>query len=83
MSAKLGTIIGPLPNELANSMSDVIHAFLERGMEIDEVCCIVVAVAADYARGEYGSGYLSGLADVVKAAADRPLPQNIAEGPKA
>ncbi|XUM21033.1 hypothetical protein ACRAVF_27100 [Bradyrhizobium oligotrophicum S58] len=83
MIAKLGTMQGQLPTDLANAISDVIHAFLERGMETDEVCSVVVAVAADYGRGEYGEGYLAGLADVVKVAASKPMPENIAKGPKA
>jgi len=83
MSRQQATITGRLPNELANATSDLIHAFLQRGMEIDEVCCVVVGVAADYARGVYGADYLIDLAEIVKAAADRPLPELVAGGPEA
>ena len=68
---------GRLPNELANEISDSIAAFLQRGMEADEVVCIVAAVAADYARGIYGPGYLEQLASIVKQRAAEPMPKSV------
>lgn len=63
---------GKLPAALANQVSDAIRAAIERGMEVDEAACVVVAVAADYARDGYGIAYLSDLAAVVKSRNERP-----------
>lgn len=60
---------------LATSISEAIHTALKRGMEMDEAASCVVAVAADYARGEYGDDYLSGLAEVVTRRRERPMPE--------
>ncbi len=70
-----GLVSGRSPAQLANDVSDAIAAALKRGMETDEAVCVAVAVLADYARIEYGNGYLSKLARVVKAQADRPMPR--------
>ena len=56
---------GALPNNLANEVSDAIYKALKSGMETDEAVCVVIAVAADYARGAYGDGYLPELAKVI------------------
>lgn len=58
-------LTGLLPAALGNAVSDAIHAAVDRGMEMDEAVCVAVAVAADYARLEYGEGYLEQLAQVV------------------
>jgi hypothetical protein len=60
-----GRLTGRLPAELGNAVSDAIHAAVAAGMAMDEAVCVVVAVAADYGRLEYGAGYLRELADVV------------------
>jgi len=75
------SITGPLPRELANAVSSAIHFALQRGMAIDEACCVVAGIAADYARVEYGDEYLDNLAAVIKAHAGRPLPRG-AKGKK-
>lgn len=72
-------LTGALPALFANAVSDAIRAALERGMETDEACCIAAGVAADYARGAYGSDYLHDLAAVVIARAGEPEPLNIAK----
>lgn len=71
------TITGRLPRDLANAVSDAIHAALEKGMATDEAVCVVAAVAADYGRMEYGDGYLFGIAKVVLAKAGKPHPLDI------
>lgn len=68
------SLTGPLPAALANDVSDAIHRALKMGMAVDEACCVVVAVAADYARDSYGDAYLLGLASVVAGQAGRPNP---------
>ncbi len=65
---------GPLPRELGNAVSDAIHAAMERGMETDEACCVAIAVACDYARGEYGDGYLEQLVKLIRVQRGKPLP---------
>lgn len=67
-------LTGKLPGTLANAVSDAIFAATQRGMDLDEACCIVVAVAADYARGHYSNAYLPQLAEIVTDRANRPLP---------
>jgi hypothetical protein len=59
---------------LGNAVSDAIAAALKRGMDVDEVACVVVQVAADYARGTYGNAYLAQLAVVVLGRGDMPMP---------
>ena len=66
---------GRLPADLSNAISDAIHAAIERGMDVDEAACVVVSVAADYARMEYGNDYLGALAEVIKHRASMPLPE--------
>lgn len=66
---------GPSFRDLGNAVSDAIFAASGRGMALDEACCVVVAVAADYARGHYGDAYLDDLADVVRKQRNQPLPK--------
>ena len=66
---------GPNFRDLGNAVSDAINAALKRGMEIDEACCVVVSVAADYARLEYGNDYLPDLAEVVSERKNHALPE--------
>ncbi len=66
----------PRLTRLANDFSDVIARALRQGFKSDEACCVAVQVAADYARAEYGPGYLANLAAIVIAAGDRPMPQS-------
>lgn len=65
---------GPNFQRLAQAVSDALHAALERGMATDEAVCCAAAVIADYARREYGNGYLPRLAEIVVARAGEPLP---------
>ncbi|MBN9600853.1 MAG: hypothetical protein J0G28_14430 [Afipia sp.] len=58
-------VSGKLPTDLANSVSDLIHSSISKGMEPDSVVCIVATVAADYARQYYGPKYLEALARLV------------------
>lgn len=69
------TATGALPRDLGNGVSDAIHAALIRGMEIDEAACIVIAVACDYARGQYGDAFLESLVKIVRGQRGKPLPQ--------
>lgn len=61
--------------ELGNTMAQAIRASAERGMELDEILCCIVTVAADYARANYGPGYLPGLAHVILDRATHPMPE--------
>jgi len=71
---------GRLPAALSNAVSDAIHAALESGMEIDEAACVVVSVASDYARLQYGNDYLGALANVVLHRASMPMPDIVEPG---
>jgi hypothetical protein len=69
------TISGEAPTALGNAISDAIHQAVTGGMALDEAVSVVVAVAADYARMEYGPQYLPGLAGIVLSSATKPSPQ--------
>ncbi len=63
---------------LANQIAMTIEAACERlGLDVDEALCIVVAVAADYGRSEYGNDFLPKLAEVVATRADMPMPERV------
>jgi hypothetical protein len=70
------TVTGQLPADLANAVSDAIHDALAKGMAIDGAVGVVIGVAADYGRAEYGDGYLSDLADLIMLRVGRPLPRS-------
>lgn len=74
------TITGVLPRDLGNDVSDAIHKALSKGMAVDEACCVVVTVAADYARQEYGGRYLKDLAKVVREQRYKAPPQEHKHG---
>lgn len=74
MRDKPSLAIGPLPAALGNAVSDAIYHAVSVGMEMDEACCIAVAVIADYARGTYGDRYLPSLASIITRRAGQPLP---------
>jgi hypothetical protein len=77
MTRPLTTITGPMPANLANAISDVLHRITTAGMPLDEACCVAAGVIADYARHEYGEAYLEDLAAVVRARAGQPMPRRI------
>lgn len=84
MSAEaVHTESSPLHAALANAVSDVIARAIELGLEVDQAACVTVAVAADYARGEYGPDYLTKLSKVVVARAADPLPEDANAKPEA
>jgi hypothetical protein len=66
--------------DLANAVSDAVNAALKRGMAADEAACVVVQVAADYARGAYGNAYLLELAQVVIDRGSFPAPGEASDG---
>jgi hypothetical protein len=68
---------GPSFRDLGNAVSEAIHAALSRGMEVEEACSVVVAVAADYGRGTYGPTYLAELAHIVTERANHKLPEGL------
>jgi hypothetical protein len=68
---------GPQYAALGNEISDAIFRAISAGMGIDDAVCIVAAVAADYARGEYGDEYLKSLAQVVTKQAGQPMPGEV------
>jgi hypothetical protein len=67
-------VTGPIPNDLANEVSDAIHRAMERGLGLDEAACVVAGVAADYLRVEYGDRVLPELCEVITARVGQPLP---------
>lgn len=68
-------VTGAMPNDFANEIAAAIDSAQERGLDLDVAVCVVVGVAADYARAEYGDKYLDALADVLKYRAGKPLPR--------
>jgi hypothetical protein len=52
-------------SELGNRVSDAIHHALSRGMESDEAVSVVIKVACDYGRLQYGDAYVRSLADLI------------------
>lgn len=68
---------GPSFRDLGNAVSDAIHAACSRGMEVEEACSVVVAVAADYGRASYGPSYLKELAHIVTERAGHRLPEGL------
>ena len=77
MSDTFATLSGQLPTDLANATSDLITAFLKRGMQTDEIVSIVATVAADYGRGDYGPNYCSQLAALIEHRKNDPLPEMV------
>jgi hypothetical protein len=71
---------GPSFGELSNGVSTAITAALARGMSVEEATCVVVQVAADYARRAYGSACLQQLAEVVIWRGSRPNPGEASDG---
>ncbi|MBZ7921622.1 hypothetical protein LAC81_07495 [Ensifer adhaerens] len=76
--AKTAMITGQGPNftVLANAVSDAIYAAQLRGMELDECLSVLVQVAADYGRGTYGKDFLTGLAELIVARGNEPMPED-------
>lgn len=74
---KVEIVTGQPTADLANAISDALHAAIDGGMAIDTAVCVVAGVAADYARGEYGDAYLNDLAEVVKMHAGLPMPGEV------
>lgn len=70
--AEFVTLTGRLPTDLANAISDAIHAAIDAGMNTDEAVCVVLGVAADYGRDSYGDAYLQSMCGVLMAHAGRP-----------
>lgn len=65
---------GPLPNHLANAISDVIHQGLRAGLEVDEACSVVLGVVGDYWHAQYGEPdeeAIAGLSGILKTRAPR------------
>lgn len=71
------TVSGPLFTEFGNAISDVIHEFLKRGLNYDEVASITVQVAADYFRSEYPDRSMEPLARILVDRGVHPLPKDI------
>ncbi|MBC6444592.1 MAG: hypothetical protein GDA50_04060 [Alphaproteobacteria bacterium GM202ARS2] len=68
------TISGKLPETLAQEVSDAIARAMQRGMGTDEAVSVVVNVAADYGRHQYGNDILPGLAELIVERGKMPLP---------
>lgn len=70
-------VTGAIPNDFANEVAALIDSALARGFDLDVAVCIMIGVAADYARSEYGDRYLKPLCDVIRYRAGKPLPQRV------
>lgn len=70
-------ISGPKAAQLANSVSEAIKQAVEEGLDTDLAACVVVQVAADYARVEYGTSFLIDLANIVQERGRMPLPSGM------
>jgi len=70
-------VTGAIPNDFANEVAALIDASQERGFDLDVAVCVMIGVAADYARAEYGDKYLLALCDVVRYRAGRALPERV------
>jgi hypothetical protein len=66
---------GPSFQLLANEVSLAICSALERGLPVDQAACVVITAAADYARAQYGDGYMLALSRVVIGRIGKPLPE--------
>jgi hypothetical protein len=66
---------GPSVQLLANEVSLAICSALERGLPAGLAACVVITAAADYARAEYGDGYMLALSRVVIGRVGKPLPE--------
>lgn len=51
--------------DLGNDVSDAVFKALERGLSADEVCSILVGVAADYWMLNYDPATVTRLSDIV------------------
>lgn len=80
MSTEFSLLRGALPAEHGQRISDAMHQALLNGMEPDEACCVAAAVIADYARTYYGNEYLNGLAKIVVAQGQKPMPRTVEGG---
>lgn len=62
--------VGTDPRHIAfmNAMATVIDSVHANGagLAIDEIVSLLVTVAADYGRANYGDGYLDGLAELIR-----------------
>lgn len=66
-------VSGAEPNDFANEVAALIDAAQKRGLDLDVAVCVMIGVAADYARAQYGDRYLDALTSVVKYRAGKPL----------
>lgn len=70
-------ISGPRVANLTNAISGVLHRTISAGMPVDDACCVAAGVVADYARAQYGDGYLNDLSMVLLARTGQPLPRGV------
>lgn len=73
------SVSDPRLTEMSNDVSDLINAWMRRGVDYDEACCVVVGVAADYWRAQHGDADLPNLASIVTAHGGQPAPADISK----
>ncbi len=62
-------------SNLANAIAvQIEYAVEDCGLGVDDAVCVVVQVAADYARSQYGSAYLPQLARLIIGRGEMPMP---------
>lgn len=62
---------GSLPRDLGNAVSDAIWDACERGLSLDAAICVVLAVAADYAKQDIGDHFVERFTEIAKMNAQR------------
>lgn len=75
-----GTLSGRSPNMLATDIAKAMQSAGRRGMDLDQALCVLVQVAADYARGEYGPEYVEALGKVMRDRCQMPMPSHEGDG---
>lgn len=58
--------------DLANELSDAAHKAMERGLSPDEVCSVMVRIAADYWMVNYDPKTVFALTEIIEAAYRAP-----------
>lgn len=66
-----GILNGALPRDLGNAVSDAIFGACEKGMDLDAALCVVIAVAADYAKQDIGPHFIERFTEIAKMNAAR------------
>jgi hypothetical protein len=71
-------IQNPAMTVLGNQAAHLIDAAVQGlGLKLDEVLSVMACVVADYADGNYGPEFLTGITEVMKTRAGAPSPDRV------